>query len=250
MILEFIKSQFTSSNFLFFVLIILFYLKYKETIELTKIVLIFWIILFLIASTYYIPKKLISKLENKYHVLNPENLNSNETYYILVLGSGYIMDSKLPATSQLGLTAIARLTEAIRIFNKLSNSVLITSGYSPNNLESQASIARRAAIELGVNPNRIQMLKTPSSTWEELKSFKQQFGKKSKLIIVTDAIHIPRAMKMAQKLGLTPIPSPTNFNIKEGSIYDCFNFLPSLMSIKLMYTYIYEFLATIKMELN
>ncbi|MBK7712495.1 MAG: YdcF family protein [Bacteroidales bacterium] len=39
------------------------------------------------------------------------------------------------------------------------------------------------------------------------------------LILVTDAIHMPRAMMIFRKLDIEPIPAPTNHIIKHSSLH-------------------------------
>ncbi|MFN2262606.1 MAG: YdcF family protein, partial [Psychroflexus sp.] len=143
-------------------------------------------------------------------------LNPNETYHIHVLGAGYNLDPNLPALTQLENSTLTRLNEGIRIFRQLPNSILVTSAYSKYDLESQASVARKAAIELGVSPERIRMLETPSTTLEEAEAFQSKFGASTQVIIATDAMHMPRAMQIYRDLGYQPIAAPTNFKVHFG----------------------------------
>ena len=81
-------------------------------------------------------------LEDQYEVIDLEKLDTSKPYYIHVLGAGYDLDKRLQATSQLDLKTLGRLTEGIRVFRKLPNALLVTSGNSAVGLESQASVAR------------------------------------------------------------------------------------------------------------
>lgn len=62
------------------------------------------------------------------------------------MGAGYSLDPRLPATSQLSTTTLARLIEALRISYYLPYFKLVSSGYSRFGLESQAAVVKRAAI--------------------------------------------------------------------------------------------------------
>ena len=116
---------------------------------------------FLVCTTSYVPKRLIMNLEDQNEVIDLEKMDTSKPYYIHVLGAGYDLDKRLQAISQLDLKTLGRLTEGIRVFQKLPNAVLVTSGNSAVGLESQASVAMRAAMELGVPADKIQMLETP-----------------------------------------------------------------------------------------
>lgn len=191
------------------------------------------ILLFLLASTSYLPKRLVSKVEQQNEVIQIAELNPSDQYFIFVLAAGYEFDQKLPALGQLNLVSLGRLNEAIRIFRYLKKSILVTSGCTLYNTTSQAQVTKNAAIELGVNFERIETLETPSNTWEEAKDFSDRFGHVSNLIVVTDAIHMPRALNIFKALNFTPIAAPTNFRVKFGVNSNNGFTLPKLASLKL-----------------
>ncbi|WP_181456938.1 YdcF family protein [Flavobacterium lacus] len=197
-------------------------------------------VFFLVTSTYYVPSQLVAAYESKIANYNPDIVNKNKTHYLHVLGAGYSLDPNLPATSQLSPTTLARLVEGIRIARQLPNYKIITSGYYNYGLESQASVARRAAIELGIPSEQIKQLETPSNTAEEVAVFVDQFGTQKKVIVVTDALHLPRAIMLYQKAGITAIGAPATFQVKkEPNDYNGFTF-PSYRSVSLMNAYLRE----------
>jgi uncharacterized SAM-binding protein YcdF (DUF218 family) len=183
-------------------------------------------------------------------VLNIESLDTSQNYYIHVLGAGYDLDKNLQATSQLDLKTLGRLTEGIRVFLKLPRAILVTSGYSAVGLESQASVARRAAIALGVPAERIQLLETPATTLEEVRAFKKKFGKNKQVIIATDASHMPRAVQMYRAAGFFPIAAPTNFKVKfDSNNYHGFTF-PNVASFQMMNEWLRAELAMVKWKIQ
>jgi len=176
---------------------------------------------------------LVTNIENHYSVLDPKALDQNKTYFIHVLGAGYNLNSDLPALTQLGFTSLSRLNEGIRVFRLLDKPVLVTSSYSKYGLESQASVTRKAAIELGVSPQHIRMLENPSTTLEEAQAFKSRFGTSAQVIIATDAMHMSRAMDIYRDLGYEPIAAPTNFQVHFGpKAYNGLS-MPSYQSFRL-----------------
>ena len=132
------------------------------------------------------------------------------------------------------------MVEAIRISKSLPHYKIVTSAYSSLGLEPQASVARRAAIELGIPSQNIEMLTTPSNTSEEVAAFIKQFGTHQNVIVVSDAMHLPRALMLYQKGGITARAAPSNFKVKQGPIKNSrFNF-PTLSSLNLMNEYLRE----------
>ncbi|MEO6731738.1 MAG: ElyC/SanA/YdcF family protein [Ferruginibacter sp.] len=205
------------------------------------------ILIFLLSSTYYLPGYLVDKLERQYTPFNLQN-NKIDTgrVLIIVLGSGYTLDKRLPANAQIGLCALGRLAEAIRIHRSINNSLLVCCGYSSMGLETQAQVTKRAAIVLGVEASKIETLNKPRTTQEEAKEFARQYLQTSNIILVTDAIHMPRAMKLFQLKGLDPMAAPTNYKINEGPAQESMKWWPSLGNIGLMNYFIHEYLGKLK----
>jgi uncharacterized SAM-binding protein YcdF (DUF218 family) len=205
------------------------------------------LVIFLLVSTAYLPEYLAERLERQYAPFNANNLKvGKERIYIHVLGSGYSLDSVLPATARLGLTAQGRLAEGIRLFRQIDNSILVTSAGSLRNMETQAALARKAAILLGVDSSRIITLNTPNTTLEEAAAMVKLVGVNATVIVVTDAIHMPRAMKFFRIAGLVPLAAPTNFRIHKEVMGLGIKWWPSLGNIGLMDIVVHEWLGNLK----
>ena len=244
--LEFVKDSIQLSNFLLLGLIALAISTYYYSLKRTRWFWVVYVVLFLAASTKFVPSKLLANYEAKTHVLDPNTLDKEQIYYIHVLGAGYSLDKRLPATSQLSVYALARLVEGIRISKKLPQYKIVTSGNSRVGLESQASVARRAAIELGSSAENCEILSTPTNTSEEVKAFVAKFGTNKKVIVVSTAIHLPRVLMLYRKHGIEAIGAPTNFKVKLG-VNDSRGFkFPSSESINLMNDYLRERLKYLK----
>jgi uncharacterized SAM-binding protein YcdF (DUF218 family) len=189
----------------------------------------FWLLL---VSTPWIPQLLIKSLEKQYapllHV--PQNLPDSGVN-ILVLGCGHTNDLSLPWTGQLATQELGRVVEGVRLYKMIPGSKLVLSASNVDDHFSQAETAARAALLLGVSPEDTLHLPTPRNTWEEAMAYRERFGaesvethgdafethrRASLQILVTDAMHMPRAMMLFRMAGLDPIPAPTNFIIKEG----------------------------------
>lgn len=154
-----------------------------------------------------ISTSLLRPLEREHQPYVPSSTPVN---YIMVLGSGHVIDKAMPMTSELSRTALMRLAEGIRIYRLFPGSTLILSGYGGGSEVSQARMMAKVALALGVNKVDILLLETARDTWEEAFQAASVVGGK-KLVLVTSASHMSRALYEFNQAGLNPTPAPTNF---------------------------------------
>jgi len=174
----------------------------------------FW---FVAITTSPFPRFVVSRLENRYPpLLSLPVTDTSRPVNILVLGGGHTHDLRFPPNDQLTINALGRLAEGIRLYRQLPHSRLITSGYAGKEDVSQAIVMYRTALLLGVDSSRLAFQEEPRITWHEALVYREKFDTTAPLIIVTDAIHMPRAMMLFRKAGLHPVAAPTNHYIKKG----------------------------------
>ena len=242
-----LKGIFTSLNLILFFLLTAWLAARFQKKRLSYYLLITAAMLFLLCSTSYRPQYLAKKLENKYSTFNPATLKQYKgKIYIHLLGSGYGSDKRLPPTAQLGTTAQGRLIEAIRIFRQLDSSTLVCSGSSVSEAVPQAEIAKKAAMALGADSNRIITLNTPSTTKEEANALAQRTGTGCFVIIVTDAIHMPRAYQLFSLQGFHPAAAPTNFKVLITQNDLSLKWWPSSGNFNLIDMVLHEYLGNLK----
>ncbi len=175
-----------------------------------------FLVYFLLTSTRLLPNAMIHGLERQYDPWTDEqSMSSLTNANILVLGSGHVIDPDLPASGQLSSTALGRLTEGLRLLEALPGSRLIVSGYGGTSAHSQAAVLREAALDLGAESGEVKMMEEPTNTAGEANAYQERFGVESSLILVTSAVHMPRAMAHFQRQGLQPQAAPTDFLLKE-----------------------------------
>ena len=88
---------------------------------------------------------------------------------------------------------------------------------------------RDFVVELGVQPSDV-VLEEKSTTTLENASFSIHLldnRQDSRVFLVTDAAHMPRAVYCFQSHGITVIPAPCNFRSRQLE-WSCKCFLPSL----------------------
>jgi uncharacterized SAM-binding protein YcdF (DUF218 family) len=168
---------------------------------------------FYLITTAAFPNWAVAGLERRHPVqLQPvaAQLPAGDTLYITVLGAGHKREPELPGVDRLHAAALARLSEGIRLHRLLPGSRLVFTGYGGRDPLSTAEAYRNAALELGVDPCVITVLPEPTNTREEALAFTRRFGPQRHMYLVTDAVHLPRAMHWFGEAGQSPVPAPAN----------------------------------------
>lgn len=132
---------------------------------------------------------------------------------IVVLGGGHSDSATLSRVNQLSPSALARLTEAVRLARLLPEAKVIVSGYNGTNKTSHAQVLAEAGMSLGIAPERIIRLDTTRDTHDEALELSRQLGAEP-FLLVTSAWHMPRSMALCEKAGLAPIAAPADFMLK------------------------------------
>lgn len=193
-------------------------------------------------STRPLAYVLVSSLEKQYHVLNNITYpDSAEEVHILVLAAGHSDDENLPANAQLSGGALGRLTEGVRLHKMIPESKLVLSGPGGKEGFTQADALFRTAVIMGVDSSSIHLMHRAKNTTGEAMEYKELFGTQNRLILVTSAIHMPRAMIIFRKYGFDPIPAPTNFIIKHGSRKDPWRWLPGARYVGMIESAVHEY---------
>lgn len=180
--------------------------------KVAKFFLLCGILMLGLTSWNPVANKLIATVEHDYSVFDIEQ----PVDVVIVLGSGHKDLSNTPTVMALGNSALFRLEEGLRILKSNPNAQLFVSGYSGEMTEPHAKVMRRAAIELGVQPDRIRAFPLAKDTEEEANSMKPYLeGKRAAL--VTEASHLKRASIFFEKAGINIIPAPALYLGSEKS---------------------------------
>ncbi len=133
---------------------------------------------------------------------------------VAVLGAGYEPEPGRPATAWLQTPGLERLVEGVRVLRLAPGSRMVVSGWSDGSDLSNAEVMARAAASLGVDPSRIVGFDAPRDTAEEIAALHALVGTQ-RVVIVTSAEHMPRAMELAAQAGLDAIAAPAS--VAEGA---------------------------------
>jgi uncharacterized SAM-binding protein YcdF (DUF218 family) len=183
----------------------------------------------------FVPSILVKSLEDRFHpFLEISQVPKGETIDILVLGGGRSVDKKLSPNGILTIDSLSRLSEGIRLHKLLPGSHLIFYGMSKDQKYSHAEILMQTALAMGVEEKEISLLPSSDNTQMEAFNYTKKNGTNNTLLLVTDAIHMPRAMLLFRKAGQSPIPSPTNYMMKSEGKKHLRDYGPSALNISKM----------------
>jgi len=207
----------------------LLFLKYRGGKELVIVSLaLLWIL-----STEPIRDALISPLETHYSALKinhqTKKMLANDHVSIVLLGAGiYEKAPEFSGRNALSDHALMRTIYAADIAKKTALNVYTTGGSGlSGKKESEAKVMQRWLIKLGVAPGKIFREDSAKTTWENASHIQQVLQDRGikKVILVTTAWHMPRAVHMFKSQGLSVIPAPCAYVAKNGA-YNLLSFLP------------------------
>ncbi len=105
-----------------------------------------------------------------------------------------------------------RINHAINLYQKgRVKKLIFTGGQGNPNEPTEAAAARDYALQSGVPASDILLENKSHNTFENIKNAKKLADTHGirKVLIVSDPLHMKRAMTMAQDVGLVAYPSPT-----------------------------------------
>lgn len=223
-------------NFLFILLLFSFFLKILNFKMFSKFILIFSFCFFIAIGFFPMGQFLLFKLEHQYQSLE---VLPNEIDGLIVLGG----------PSNAGLTTIydqvnfndggERLTEAVLVIKKSQpKKIIFSGGTSKQNFESShAFVAKKFFHEMEINTNNIYFEYKSRNTYENIFNSKITVNpkKNEKWIIITSSFHMPRAMKVADKLEWRLIPYPVDYRTAKNfsGFHFSFNLLNNINSLDL-----------------
>ena len=219
----------------------LFLLWFTRKQKIGKIIISIGVISLATLSCNAISNILLRPLEYKYPpLLKLEEIH--DVKWIVVLGGGHISDPQIPINSQLSDASIARLVEGIRLLNMLSESKLILSGGSAFDPVPNAKVIAEVALAIGVAEQDLVLESVSKDTKDEARLIKKIVGN-DRFVLVTSASHMSRSMALFEKLGMQPIPAPTNYWVKKRQRISPGIFFPNSDSLRKAARAFHEYLG-------
>ena len=112
-----------------------------------------------------------------------------------------------------------RINQGIRLYDEgFVSTLIITGGYGEGNRDSDARIGARYAAEQGIPETDILIEERSAITEENLRNAKAIMEERgfSSALIVSDPLHMKRAMRMARDFGIEAYSSPTATSMYRG----------------------------------
>lgn len=171
---------------------------------------------------------LFSSLQ-KHPPLNLQTVQNNQAEAIVVLGAGRYLEAPEYGADTASLRLLSRLRYAATIARATGLPIIPSGGKPDGKGETEAEIGKKIllqdyAIAVQSMDNR------SNNTWENARYIAKLIHRLeiSKIILVTDAAHMPRALYAFQRHGVDPIPAPINFEYQlaqQRPLYE--KFIPS-----------------------
>jgi uncharacterized SAM-binding protein YcdF (DUF218 family) len=221
----------------------------------------FGVLLFLLFSLNPVADLLLRPLENSAKALAsaPEGLNKadyEDCAAVVVLGGGNVEASpEEGGKSSPSSHALKRVAYAVRLAKTLNLPVVFTGGavYPHKGGEAEAPAAARYLAGLGIPNNQITLEDKSKSTWENAQFVTKLFADKrpeaSRLIIVTSAFHMRRALMSFQKQGANAVPAPTDY-MAQRVPYTWESWFPDASAMEKSYIAIHEYAGLVAYALR
>lgn len=172
-----------------------------------------------------------------------------DVQWVVVLGGGHISDPRLPLTGQIDESSLVRLAEGIRIHRLLPRSRIILSGGRLFDTVSHAQVLAEMAKSLGVDPRAMVLESTSRHTEEQAREIHRILGE-DPFVLVTSAIHMPRAMFLCEARGMRPIPAPTGHVVRLPQGEDRPPPYPSAVALRKVQRAMHEYLGLAWIQLR
>ncbi|HEX2967840.1 MAG TPA: ElyC/SanA/YdcF family protein [Bacteroidales bacterium] len=239
---EFISFLISPLPILYILLISALVLRIFKKMKPAKIAALLSICWLLIISSRPIPYIIANSLEKRYRQLSDDEIKRiPDSVNIIVLGAGHTDDEDLAPNNQLNHYALSRLSEGIRLQKKIPGSKLILSGFGYRTDLPGAVVLYRTALILGMDSASLELSDRPLTTYSEADQYLMKFGAEKKLVLVTSAIHMPRAAMLFRSKNINIIPAPADFQVRHPSQKFTWRWLPASDYIKLLEQSMHEY---------
>ena len=199
-------------------------------------------VLLYFSSTSFMANKLLDPLQYKYEVLKEVPV---DTQAIVVIGNGRIPIAREYANlDTVNAVTLERLRYASRLSKVHQLPILVTGGSVNNERQSEAALMQKALeTDFGVEVTWLE--ERSKTTFENARFTKKVLTENSinKVLLVTHAYHMPRAMWCFEDVGITPIPAPTIFYKRNTSTSELKQYIPNVDALKKTRLALHEYIG-------
>lgn len=206
-------------------------MRWTQRRRLGRTLVIAAVTLLLLASNRFLAYSLVRPLETQFPAMPefagapPPNLAA--CGFVVVLGGGNHRTPGLAASNLLSTPALSRLVEGVRILRILPGAKLIVTGPGAPSAPQEPTHAKmlgRAAVGLGVAPDRILFIDAARDTEDESRAVKQ-LVQDTPVALVTSAWHMQRTVALFRSARVKTVPCPADFTTKDNPDWKLEDFL-------------------------
>jgi uncharacterized SAM-binding protein YcdF (DUF218 family) len=126
---------------------------------------------------------------------------------IVVLAAYATNEQDMPLSSRLNDSAMFRIVEAVHLWRRCRDCTVVVTGSSPT-----VDVMAEALVPLGVPHTQVQLDTDAGDTGDSATNVRRMLGN-APFYLVTSAGHMPRAMAVFAKVGMQPVPAPTDYQL-------------------------------------
>lgn len=152
---------------------------------------------------------------------------------VLLTGDGE-MDFRIPLSSRINSSSAFRVLEAAGIFREANADIIIT-GFG-----DVPALMKEVLVSTGIPENRVFVENSSINTFESATNVSSIIGGRP-FILVTSAGHMPRSVLVFSKLGMVPVPAPTDYFTHKNHME--VSYLPSPLHLNYSDLAVHEYAA-------
>ena len=178
---------------------------------------VFALLLQLLLSLPFTAELLFNHLQH-YPPLSRQQLTDSQAAAIVVLGAGRYREAPEYASDTASMRHLSRLRYAARIARQTGLPVIPSGGKPDGEGIAEAIIAEQVLNrDFGIPVQHLD--KRSKNTWENARYVARLLDSLNmdRVILVTDAAHMPRAIYALQRHGVDAIAAPTNFEYHQSA---------------------------------
>ena len=153
---------------------------------------------------------------------------------IVMLGGGAIADVQdVDGVGMLAQSPSSRLLTMLRLHRRYNLPILLSGGQVFSDTGSEAEIARRVLLSLGV-PDEMIYVETRSLTTGQNARYSAEILRRegfTQPILVTSAFHLPRAVLYFEREGFAVTPYPADFMVSGNPQLYLIKFAPNVNAL-------------------
>lgn len=168
-----------------------------------------------LAATYFVgspagPNALMWGIEHRYSPPIVRESDRHPDNLIVVLSAGWFRWRRVGGETKMSEDGWERVDAGVKLWRRIGGTLLLAGAPAPDGSDVSAAEAMAAvASAFGVPPGALRVETRSRDTYENFTfSAATMREHRGHVWLVTSALHMPRAMAVAARLGLDPVPYP------------------------------------------